>query len=91
VLLDFADQYGVSTHDGIELRIDLSHDDIANFVGSTRESATVELGKLRAARIISSRRRKLVMHDLDALRELVFRESNQTSDSLRESCANGSK
>jgi len=35
VLLELADQNGVRTQDGIELRIDLSHDDIARFVGST--------------------------------------------------------
>jgi len=61
ILLDLADQYGSRRGDVIEFTIDLSHEDLAGFTGSTRESVSVEIGRLREAGLIASSRRRLVL------------------------------
>ncbi|MBI2477543.1 MAG: Crp/Fnr family transcriptional regulator [Planctomycetia bacterium] len=77
VLLDLAEQYGTCSDNGTHLRIEMSHDDLAGFVGSTRESVSVELGKLRAAGLISTTRRRFVLRDVRHLAKLVNREARR--------------
>ena len=47
VLLDLAEQFGSFQNDQIHLRIKLSHQDLASLIGSTRETVTLTLGRLR--------------------------------------------
>lgn len=77
VLLDLSEQYGVYSDQGTHLQLDISHDDLAGFVGSTRESVSVELGKLRSAGLISTARRKVVLRDVRHLAKLVNREARR--------------
>ena len=44
LLLELAEQYGLAGSAGINLGIKLSHQDLANIIGSTRETVTVVLG-----------------------------------------------
>jgi hypothetical protein len=70
-LLDLAEQYGYPTGDGIQLRVKLSHQDLANMIGSTRESVTIALGELQAARHVRVGRRKIALVDLERLARSV--------------------
>lgn len=66
-LLDLAGEYGQSTPQGVELRIRLSHQELANLIGSTRESVTIVLGELQAEKFLRVGRRRIVLtnpHDL---------------------------
>jgi CRP-like cAMP-binding protein len=67
LLLELAEQYGRSSEQGIELGIKLSHQDLANIIGSTRETVTVTLGDLQNDRLVSVGRRKIVIANLDSL------------------------
>ncbi|MBI6546072.1 MAG: Crp/Fnr family transcriptional regulator [Cyanobacteria bacterium NC_groundwater_1444_Ag_S-0.65um_54_12] len=49
VLRDLADEQGVMTPKGLRLNFKLTHEDIANLVGTTRATATTLLGELRNA------------------------------------------
>jgi CRP/FNR family cyclic AMP-dependent transcriptional regulator len=66
-LLDLAEQYGYPTADGIQLRVKLSHQDLANMIGSTRESVTIVLGELQAEKLLRVGRRKIVLTSLERL------------------------
>ncbi|QDS89904.1 Global nitrogen regulator [Rosistilla ulvae] len=61
LLLDLADQFGVPAEVGVRLRIKLSHQELANLIGSTRESVTIVLGQLKAAGFIAAARRQIVL------------------------------
>lgn len=61
LLLELTEQYGVRSHDGIRLRIQLSHQDLANVIGSTRETVTVVLGEMQAEGLLRVGRRRLVI------------------------------
>jgi len=67
LLLELAEQYGRPTSGGIALGIKLSHQDLANIIGSTRETVTVVLGELQAEGLLVLGRRKIVITDINEL------------------------
>ena len=71
LLLELAEIYGRRTEDGIALSIKLSHQDLANVVGSTRETVTVVLGELQAEGFLRLGRRKITICDLGRLASSV--------------------
>ena len=73
LLLELAEQYGQTTPDGVKLGIQLSHQDLANVIGSTRETVTVVLGELQQERLLSIGRRKILITGLDRLAASVHR------------------
>jgi CRP-like cAMP-binding protein len=73
LLLELAGQYGSKNSDHIDLRIKLSHQDLANFIGSTRETVTVVLGKMQLDGLISVRRRRITLLDVRNLARSVDR------------------
>jgi CRP-like cAMP-binding protein len=66
-----AEQYGVMVADGVQLRIKLSHQDMANIIGSTRESVTIVLGELQAERTLRLGRQQVVLTDPQRLAQDV--------------------
>lgn len=71
-LLDLAEEYGAKEARGeIALRIRLSHQDLANLIGSTRESVTIALGELQAEGYLRVGRRRITVRDLQGLAESV--------------------
>lgn len=74
LLLELAEQYGVRTAAGVELRIRLSHQDLANVIGSTRESVTVALGEMQAEGALKVGRQKIVLTRLERLAASVQAE-----------------
>jgi len=71
LLLELAEQYGQRVPQGIELKIKLSHQDLASIIGSTRETVTVVLGELQSEGRLQLGRRKIVLTDLARLAEIV--------------------
>jgi len=67
LLLELAEQYGQPTAEGVRLGIKLSHQDLANVIGSTRESVTIALGQLQADGELHLGRQKIVIRDLARL------------------------
>ena len=73
LLLELVEQYGRPAGEGIELGIKLSHQEMANIIGSTRETVTVVLGELQREGMIEIARRRVKIVDLPKL----GREVNQ--------------
>jgi CRP-like cAMP-binding protein len=71
LLLELAEQYGAATDQGLELNAKLSHQDLANVIGSTRETVTVTLGELQTEGLIEIARRKIVLTNMEALRKIA--------------------
>lgn len=61
LLLELAEQYGRPAQTGVELGIRLSHQDLANVIGSTRETVTVVLGELQAEGLVEVGRRRIAL------------------------------
>ena len=73
LLLDLAEQYGIEAEGGMALRVKLSHQEMANIIGSTRETVTVVLGELQQESLVKTGRRKLLLTDIRQLAESVQR------------------
>jgi len=53
------------------IRVPLTHQDIANLVGSTRETASVYLSELKKEGVISYERKKITIRSLDSLKRYI--------------------
>jgi len=72
LLLELAEKYGVQTDIGVRLDLKpLSHQDLASMIGATRETVTVELGKLQVEGVITQRKRQIFLSNLERLAESV--------------------
>ena len=75
MLLDLAQQYGRGSQHHFELDIKLSHQDLASFIGSTRETVTVVLGKMQLDGLVEVKRRRITLLDTQTLGKSVNRSA----------------
>lgn len=71
LLLELSEQYGKQTADGLMLDFKLSHQDLANIIGSTRETVTVALGEMQSEGLLVLGRRKVVLKDVERLAQSI--------------------
>lgn len=74
LLLDLAAEYGSEVDGQLELNIKLSHQDLANYIGSTRETVTVVLGKMQLDGLLTVKRRRIALLDAATLAASVDRQ-----------------
>ena len=67
LLLELVEKYGRTSPEGTVLGLRLSHQDLANMIGSTRETVTVVLGELQSEGALIIRRRQIVIKQLEQL------------------------
>lgn len=67
-LLELCERFGTRQERGIEVRLPLSQEELANWVGSSREAVSKALLLLRTLNIVETGRRRVIVLDLDALR-----------------------
>ncbi len=66
-----AREEGQPTPAGIEIALKLTHQEIAELIGSTRETTTLLLNQLRRAGVIKRRRGRLIVTDLQRLQTIT--------------------
>jgi len=67
-LVDLAERLAEHRGSGVEITLAVSHDDLASWVGATREATSRALGRLRAEGCVTTGRQRIVLTDLAALR-----------------------
>jgi CRP-like cAMP-binding protein len=70
-LLDAANRYGVPDSRGVLIGIKYTHQEIADYVGSTRETVTLTLGELKRRNLVLFDHRRIVVRDAEALANTV--------------------
>ncbi len=75
-LLIAAKRFGEKTKDGTIIKLQLTHQDIANLAGISRETASVAIEKLAKEKILKQITRKFIIFDMDGL----FEKTNFYSD-----------
>ena len=78
LLLELVEQYGENIDGVTHLNLKLSHQELANIIGSTRETVTVVLGKLQSEGFLEIARRKIRITNLAGL-------ANQVQERIPES------
>lgn len=71
LLLEEASAYGVSTADGIHIRSQITHSEIAQSIGTTRETVTRLLGELDHDGLIERTADTIVIHGTEELARLA--------------------
>jgi CRP/FNR family cyclic AMP-dependent transcriptional regulator len=70
-LLDAANRHGVPDTRGLMIGIKYTHQEIADYVGSTRETVTLTLGELKRRNLLLFDHRRIVVCDAEALGRAV--------------------
>lgn len=68
-LVELADRWGVQTPRGVNICVPLTQTELAEWVGASRETAAKVLQRLRAEGLVETSRRRLVVLDIEHLRE----------------------
>jgi CRP-like cAMP-binding protein len=71
LLLELAEKYGKKNNDGLPIDIKLSHQELANIIGSTRETVTVLLGEMQSEGLLVVQRRRLILRNPARLAESI--------------------
>ena len=70
LLLRLAEVYGRPEERGVSLEITLTHQELADMVGASRQSVSGHMSRLRQLGLLSVRRRRLWLHDTSRLHGL---------------------
>lgn len=71
LLVSLAEHHGKVTPNGIRVEFPLTHQEIADMVGSSRVTVTQVLNKFRTSQWIAIESKRVTIHDLEALETLV--------------------
>jgi len=76
-ILISAKRFGDKKVDGkITINLNLTHQDIANLAGLTRETTSIAIGQLEKAGILSQIKHQFVVNDIEKLEEEIFISEN---------------
>ena len=70
LLLSLADQYGVDDARGTLVALKITHQELANLIGSTRETVSLTLSQFKKKSFITTEGRKVIISDPASLRAL---------------------
>ncbi len=76
VLIELVETHGERLGDQHVIRFPLSHQDFAGLIGVSRETVTLTLGQLQAEGLIAVQRRRVIVLDLDRLRQAGDQSAN---------------
>jgi CRP-like cAMP-binding protein len=68
-LVELAERFGRPGPDGVRIALPLSQDELAGWTGASREAVSKALGTLRADGLIETGRLRVVVRDVEGLRE----------------------
>jgi CRP-like cAMP-binding protein len=68
LLLELSDEYGAETEDGLQIDVKMTHQEMANLIGSTRETISLTLADFKKRGLINTKGRNVVLLDTEGLR-----------------------
>ena len=71
LLLDLADRCGIEADNGVRLATRITHQDMANLIGSTRETTTAMLNQFKRCNLIRVQKREITISAWDSLERLA--------------------
>lgn len=75
----FAKTFGEKNGDGIEIKLPITHKEIASWIGTTRETASLQIEDFKRRGLITNKGRTLVVKDLFKLEQAAFTDTQNTS------------
>jgi CRP/FNR family transcriptional regulator len=71
LMLDWIERDGKPTEDGIQLKLTLTHEEIAQMISTSRETVTRLLGEFRGGNLIQIKGANLLIKDKNALESMI--------------------
>ncbi len=71
LLLQLGDDYGVDDARGTLVAVKITHQEMANLIGSTRETVSLTLSQFKRKKLIATDGRKIILTDREGLRALI--------------------
>jgi len=71
LLLSLGDDYGVDDARGTLVAVKITHQEMANLIGSTRETVSLTLSQFKRKKLIATDGRKIILTDREGLRALI--------------------
>ncbi|MEX2028000.1 MAG: Crp/Fnr family transcriptional regulator [Candidatus Curtissbacteria bacterium] len=69
IILICAERFGEAGRGGVAIQVPLTHNDVASLVGVTRETASVEIKKLKDRGLIANKGKKIIVKNASGLRK----------------------
>jgi CRP/FNR family transcriptional regulator, cyclic AMP receptor protein len=70
-IMRLSDQYGTQTEDGLLIDVKLTHQQLANMVGTVRETVTKVLQELQDEQLIEIEKKRIILKDVDCIRQQI--------------------
>lgn len=67
LLLDLGEEYGVECEDGLQIGLKITHQEMANLIGSTRETISLTLAQFKKKSLLDLNGRTVVLKDQEGL------------------------
>jgi CRP-like cAMP-binding protein len=67
LLLELSEEYGVECEDGMQIGLKITHQEMANLIGSTRETISLTLAQFKKKGLLDLNGRTVVLKDQDGL------------------------
>jgi CRP-like cAMP-binding protein len=67
LLLELAEEYGVECEDGLQIGLKITHQEMANLIGSTRETISLTLAQFKKKSLLDLNGRTVVLKDQEGL------------------------
>ena len=71
LLLELAESYGTAVVAGVRIDVKLTHKELANLIGSTRETTTAALNDFRRRGLIANDKRRLIVVNCSGLESVA--------------------
>jgi len=71
LLLDLGHQHGIADERGVVVGLKITHQEMANLIGSTRETVSLTLSQFKRKGLIQTEGRKVILADQEGLRALA--------------------
>jgi len=71
LLIELAEQYGVECEQGVQIGLKITHQEMANLIGSTRETISLTLAQFRKRNLLELLGRTVVLLDQDGLQAMT--------------------
>ncbi len=76
LLLYFAQVFGEETSEGVTLRIPVAHREIASWIGTTRETVSLQVETLKRKGIVKNRGRQIIVPNMQRLEQEIVATRN---------------
>ena len=71
LLLELGEEYGVDSEDGLQIGLKITHQEMANLIGSTRETISLTLAQFKKKSLLDLNGRTVVLKDQEGLSAMI--------------------